>query len=224
MAHQLTGIYLIRNITNGKFYVGSAVDIKKRWSKHKWSLKKNHHENLHLQRAWNKYGDSSFVFETYLECSKENLRPIEQYLLDAFVGTEQCYNIAIDASVPARGLKHSAETIQKRSESLKGRLLSEEHKRKIGLSNRGNVFSEKARQNMSISHLGYVMSDSQKQKISASLQGINGPLTKLSESDVLEIRSRYIPYVVSLNLLAIEYSVDKKTILNIVQRKTWMHI
>jgi len=51
-----SGIYQIKNTLNGKFYVGSAVNIKQRWSTHISSLNKNNHHSGHLQNAWNKYG------------------------------------------------------------------------------------------------------------------------------------------------------------------------
>jgi len=47
--NMITGIYKIRNKQNNKVYIGSAVDIKKRWRDHKWNLKENKHHNPHLQ-------------------------------------------------------------------------------------------------------------------------------------------------------------------------------
>lgn len=52
----ITGIYIIKNILNNKIYVGSTIDIKKRWRDHKWHLKENKHHNSHLQASYNKYG------------------------------------------------------------------------------------------------------------------------------------------------------------------------
>ena len=46
----------------------------------------------------------------------------------------------------------------------------------------------------------------------------------LKESDILAIRKRYIPYVVSLACLAQEYNVSKKNILNIVKQRVWKHL
>ena len=49
------GIYMIQNTTNGKIYIGQAIDIEKRWKNHIWELDNNRHTNKHLQRTWNKY-------------------------------------------------------------------------------------------------------------------------------------------------------------------------
>lgn len=48
---KVAGIYQIRNIVNGKVYIGSAVNIERRWGMHKNRLKAGQHRNIHLQRA-----------------------------------------------------------------------------------------------------------------------------------------------------------------------------
>lgn len=53
-----TGVYQIRNLLNGKLYVGSVSHKKgfaDRWSKHRTTLRHKKHFNQHLQCAWNKY-------------------------------------------------------------------------------------------------------------------------------------------------------------------------
>ena len=51
-----SGIYQIRNLVNGKIYVGSSVNLETRKTPHYWELENNRHNNQHLQRAYNKYG------------------------------------------------------------------------------------------------------------------------------------------------------------------------
>ena len=63
---KISGIYKIVNTVNGKKYVGSAVDIKRRWQAHKLRLRKNNHHSPKLQNAWNKHGESSFTFSDSL--------------------------------------------------------------------------------------------------------------------------------------------------------------
>jgi len=58
-----SGVYQILNVINGKRYIGSSKDILSRWRKHKQELQKRIHHSIHLQRAWNRYGEKSFVFE-----------------------------------------------------------------------------------------------------------------------------------------------------------------
>lgn len=85
----MIGIYRIKNLVNGKCYYGSSKNIKKRWKTHLNQLRKNKHINSILQNAWNKYGETNFVFELVEECNLKNLFEVEQKYLDESIG----YNI-----------------------------------------------------------------------------------------------------------------------------------
>lgn len=99
------GIYKIINIINSKFYVGSAVDLKRRKTRHFSELRGNKHNNRHLQAAWNKYGEQAFVFVVLEEVSADaDLLTAENVWLHAHVGQENCYNIGVDAVAPMQGM------------------------------------------------------------------------------------------------------------------------
>lgn len=78
------GIYMIRNILNGKSYIGSSNSIKKRLTTHASHLKCNRHANRHLQSSYNKYGEKSFVFCVLEQCEPilETILMLEQKYLD----------------------------------------------------------------------------------------------------------------------------------------------
>lgn len=160
-------IYKIRNVTNGKFYVGSTVDSRVRFQAHRRNLKAGKHQSPHMQAAWNKYGEDCFKFEVVEHIANpEDLLKAEQVWLDAHAGKPYCYNWATDASAPMRGKKHTAETLIKVKENRtppKGEAhygysvpRSAETKAKIsekckGLPNpmKGKKHSEESRLNMS---------------------------------------------------------------------------
>ena len=103
------GIYKIINIINSKFYVGSAVDLKRRKTRHFSELRGNKHNNRHLQAAWNKYGEQAFVFVVLEEVSADaDLLTAENVWLHAHVGQENCYNIGVDATAPMQGMSGTA--------------------------------------------------------------------------------------------------------------------
>ena len=99
------GIYKIINIINNHFYVGSAVDLKRRKSRHFSELRNNRHNNKHLQAAWNKYGAAAFIFVVVEEVeSSVNVLDIENTWLKTHVGKDYCYNIGVDAVSPMLGM------------------------------------------------------------------------------------------------------------------------
>ena len=81
------GVYQIRNRANGKRYIGSAAEYRgmpQRWSVHRSALNSNRHYARHLQHAWNKYGEGSFVFEVLLYCDPGDCLTYEQIALDHY--------------------------------------------------------------------------------------------------------------------------------------------
>ena len=142
-------IYKIRNLTNGKFYVGSTVDARVRFQTHRRKLRAGKHQSPHMQAAWNKYGEDCFKFEVVeVVPESENLLAAEQKWLDAHAGKPYCYNWATDASAPMRGKKHTEEAKALSAERRKGKhaganhyrygkTVSEETRKKIGDAQRG---------------------------------------------------------------------------------------
>ena len=74
-----SGIYQIRNIVNNKVYVGQSKNMSNRRAQHRRELIDGKHYNLYLQRAFEKYGESSFVFEVLEYCEEETLNERERY-------------------------------------------------------------------------------------------------------------------------------------------------
>jgi group I intron endonuclease len=68
-----SGIYKITNLNDNKVYIGSSINVTKRQYKHFWMLRNNKHDNLHLQNSFNKFGESSFLFEVIQFCGVNNL-------------------------------------------------------------------------------------------------------------------------------------------------------
>lgn len=146
------GVYEIRNTINGHRYIGSSVDIERRWKSHVRKLNNNKHENNILIRAWNKYGKKSFEFNILAHCPKESLLNFEQI----FLNEESCeYNIANCARAPLLGLTHSKETRRKLSEMnignqhWLGKHHSEKTKGKISNSLMGHKVTKETRKKLS---------------------------------------------------------------------------
>lgn len=128
------GVYRIQNTENGKFYIGSSVNIRWRAHKHLSHLRRGIHANAHLQAAFNKYGEQAFSVELVEVCDKADLLNFEQRHLDQLAPD---YNICRHAA-NTLGYRHTAESKAKMAVHNKGNQRnlgnkhSEQTKRLIG--------------------------------------------------------------------------------------------
>jgi len=133
----MQGIYKIINKNNGKYYVGSSNEIKRRWRRHRSELNRNCHDNPKLQNAWNFHGEKSFVFEiieTLEGLTSEELKVAEdKYLKICEAEKESNYNCLYTAFINEPMPEDRKERMKL---SLKKVVRTEEWRRKIGEANR----------------------------------------------------------------------------------------
>ena len=102
------GIYKIKNIITGDFYIGQSIDLKKREYQHFYELKKNKHYNKYLQNSFNKYRKENFIFKTILYCDKNNLTFYEQLLVDNLNPT---FNLCLECIDTIKGTKIKSQSL-----------------------------------------------------------------------------------------------------------------
>lgn len=77
--------YSIKNLVTGDAYVGSTSNWRLRRNSHMHMLRKGKHHSVWLQRAWNKYGQKSFVFlACYNHASHQEAVQAEQAIIEEF--------------------------------------------------------------------------------------------------------------------------------------------
>ncbi|MCK9437465.1 MAG: GIY-YIG nuclease family protein [Synergistaceae bacterium] len=116
-----SGVYAIENKVNGKRYIGSAINIRRRFIEHKSPLRRGIHWNKYLQRAWNMYGEESFDFYPVLFCDKSNLIYFEQRAIDAIDASNP--KVGYNLRPKARnnfGMRHSAKSKAKIGDAMRG--------------------------------------------------------------------------------------------------------
>lgn len=184
-----SGIYCIACTANGKIYIGSSVNIRKRVARHSKHLQRQTHDNNHLQNAWNAYGSETFNVSVLELCGTSELVTREQHYLDTLQPfDDRGFNIMRRAELPflgvvlpaetrakisakAKGRPVSPETRAKLSTALSGRPKSAEFRAKISEANKRHVISPEGRLRISAAHKGKVMSPETRAKMSKSGKG-----------------------------------------------------
>lgn len=173
-----SGIYCVINKINGKCYIGSAGNLSIRIKRHEYELKKNIHNNVYLQNAWNKYGKENFCFFVLEYIEKDELLNNEQYYLDLFLSYNMNHGYNINPKSNSRfGTKCSNESKKKMSDANKKWrenriiIMSAETKKKISEANKGKKFSEETVKKMSDSAKKRGFSTETRKKIYDKLKG-----------------------------------------------------
>ncbi len=195
----ISGIYKITNLVTGDCYIGSAINLNRRKNQHYYSLRKNKHFSLHLQRSFNKYKEENFKFEILAKCPKEYLIKLEQWFLD---NLKPIFNKRIFA------------------ENNLSLVFSEEHRKKIGDANRRRIITQEQKDKMSKSLTGRKLSEVTKEKMSSYRQGENNPSAKLNWEIVKEIRNSNLPVKDLANI----HNVSSMTIYKIKNNKIWKQL
>jgi len=118
-----SGIYMWKNNNSKKFYIGSSVDLKRRFTSYfnlNYLVKES---RLYLHRALLKEGYSAFSLYVLEYCEKENLIDREQYYFNLLKPT---YNLCITAG-STLGISHSEDTKENISKSKKGTYSNEDN-------------------------------------------------------------------------------------------------
>lgn len=144
-------VYVHINRINGKRYVGITSKQK---PEHRWNGGRGYKENPHFFSAIEKYGWDSFDHVILFDgLSGEGAKEIEKSLISEWHtqdreygynmtsggdGTPDCHPSAetrAKLSEARRKENLSEETLRRRSEGLRGRVFTDDHKRKIGEAN-----------------------------------------------------------------------------------------
>jgi len=69
----LMGVYQIKNLKNGRIFIGGAKNLAGKINSHKFQLKNGLHNNKALQKDYDEQGEAGFLFEIldYLSPKKD---------------------------------------------------------------------------------------------------------------------------------------------------------
>jgi hypothetical protein len=210
----------IRTDLNIPFYIGIGKDLSRAYS--------NTHRNKHWGHIVNKtsyevhilFDDVSYEFE------KEKEREFIELYKRSEDGGILC-NLTKGGD-GVLGIRHTEEARKKMGEPNKGKTISGWHRQRISEFHTGKIISEETKKKMSESKkgkgLGIKASEETRKKMcESSKKGESNHASKLTSSDVLEIR-RLSSEGMGQRKIGKKFNVTKGTISSILKGLTWKHI
>lgn len=197
-------IYKITNTTNGKYYIGSAINYETRIKRHLNDLKVGRHHSSKLQRSYNKYGQESFIFEVIeIITSLEKLIESEQKWLDEL---KPYFNMTLIAGLNSHlGMKRSQITKDKIRDKLTGIIRSQETKNKISEAKLGIKINSEALINMNKDKIGKSLTKQHKDRIA---KGNEGKVVSQKTKDLISTSLKDQNLVSAVSISVKKYSLD----------------
>lgn len=203
------GVYCIYTDFDKRVYIGSSLNLNKRFKQHINGLKNNSHRNSHLQNFVSKYGVDKLKFKVLEKCSMDELLVKEQFYIDNYDNVN-LFNI----SKIAGKVEMTDEVRKKISESSKGKIISKQQREKARINGLGKKAPLKTRLKQSI-----IMKEMRKNSSNYPTISNN---RKLTQEQANEIR-RLLNKGVKGRVLAKKYNVDPTTISNIKNDKYYVN-
>ena len=71
------GVYQIKNLKNGKIFIGSSSDLKAIWNRHQAQLNFGSHPNIELQKDWKELGKDNFEYSILTQIKEKDEEPVD---------------------------------------------------------------------------------------------------------------------------------------------------
>jgi len=176
-------IYKIRNLVNGKVYIGQSLNVDRRFNTHKVIAIRG--KKSALANAIRKYGIDNFVVEVLGKCStRESANRYETRCIKLENKKRKTYNMTLGGEGFIGG-RHSKESREKLSKATLGRIVTWGDKISAGkLGKKRPPLSKDWRKRISEGMKGIKRSKKTRMKIRKALKGI--PLSEERKRRVSE--------------------------------------
>lgn len=180
----LSGVYRIVCLDNGKQYFGETSNFGRRLKEHCYSLSRGEHRNPYLQEDYDKYGPDSFSFEVVsILDDRSEMDVVEASMIADARVNELCYNIfdggrygsvsdpsfGEKASIRNKGMVVPPERREAMSDNAKKQWENDEYRELMVNSAKKQWENPEYREKMLNAHRGKKLSDEQK----ALLRSVN---------------------------------------------------
>ena len=128
-------IYMIKNIKDGKIYIGQTVDYFRRMNEYKnRKASKSKSSKYGIMEAIEKYGFNSFEHSIVKECKKEELDYYEMYYIDkykSYIKSKGYNSFHLDKNNKQRVSKSTKNKMRKSHTGLKETIITKKKKSNV---------------------------------------------------------------------------------------------
>lgn len=193
-----SGIYMILNKINNKVYIGQSINVDNRLDGHLRELRKGKHINVHLQGAFDKYGESNFDFTVLCKAPFEQLNTLEEYYILNFESYDEMFGYnhnygGKNGRVPKQVKEKISNSLKGDKNPFYGKTHNEEVRKILSIANVGKNNPAYGRVKEKHPMYGKHHTEEAKEKIRQKLKGSN--YQKVGENN---INSKEI-YCIELN-------------------------
>jgi group I intron endonuclease len=158
---KITGIYGIRHKATGRWYVGQAYDIRKRFKDHRAMASTQTRKHLYL--SLRKYGHTAFAWRILERCEKAELNRQEKFWIQKLNSVEpNGFNLTTGGD---RLFEFTPTVLEKMRKASLGRVQSQETIRKRVEKNTGRKRTLATRRRMRKAQLGKTHSETTRRKM-----------------------------------------------------------
>lgn len=224
---KISGVYKIRNIINGKNYIGSTKNILSRWKDHSNELSKGTHRSHSLTEDYNKYGIDAFEFSILdFNIKKSELVNLEHSRIRGHLSDESDYGYNTVSMFKTNKNKSTNSTILKEIDiiEIKKRIVNKESHRNIakqfGVTT--SVISG-IKNGASWNYIKTPYDDDIANSNIGKRAGESNGCSKLTENDIKVIKER-LKDGQQLTSIGKEFNVSRTLISYIRSGKLWSHV
>ena len=209
-----SGVYCWVNLINGKYYIGSGVELNVRVSDYFQNSYLKNKNNLPIVKAILKYGLGNFALVILEFTDKENLLSREDHYLKSLSPE---YNILENAG-NSLGYKHTLESIKKITDSVNSRLeeLREWASERKGEKNPffGKTHTAEAISKISEAKKGHITSSETRTKLSNAAKKWQIEKNKSLFVEILDLTNNTATVHSSINEAARSLNINVSSLLN----------
>jgi group I intron endonuclease len=176
--NKICGIYKISLKGSNKVYIGLTNNFAQRKNEHIKALKGNKHFNIHLQRAFVKYGEESFLMELLEECDLCDLNEREKYYILKF----NSFNDGFNLTTGGERFSISDDVKKRISEKHKGKVVKESTRQKLREINIGKKMTQEVKDKISFLNKNRILTYEQREKISKAAKFERTPEMRKKQS------------------------------------------